>query len=99
MAEYRVTAVRYVNQELRSVQLGQGDGRHGDWEQEPHETPVDEVIARIERGDQVRALLRDGGQVDLGPALKVMTDADGHKALALDNSPSDCLELADLERF
>lgn len=99
MAPYRVTAVRYVNQELTSVQLGQGDGRHSDWVQEPHETRVDEVIARIESGAPVHALLRDGGHVDVGPALKVVTDSQGKKSLALDNSPSDCLELADLERF
>lgn len=99
MAEYRVTAVRYVHQELTSVQLGQGDGRQGDWVQEPHDTRVDVVIARIESGDQVRALLRDGGHVDVGPALKVVTDGEGRKTLALDNAPGDCLELADLERF
>lgn len=99
MAEYRVTAVRYVNQALTSVQLGQGDGRQSDWVQEPQETRVDEVIARIEGGDQVRALLRDGDRVDVGPAVKVVSDSEGHKTLALDNAPSDCLELADLERF
>lgn len=98
MAEYRVTAVRYVNQELISVQLGQGDGQ-GDWVREPHETPAHEVVARIESGDHVRALLRDGSHVDIGPALKTVTDGQGRKSLALDNSPSDCLELADLERF
>ena len=98
MPDYRVTAVRYVNQELIAVQLGQGDGREA-WVQEPHQTGVDDVVAHIEAGDDVRALLRDGGTVTIGPALKVVADDGGKKSLALDNSPTDCLELADLERF
>lgn len=99
MPDYRVTAVRYRHQELTAVQLGQGDGRAGDWLQEPHQTGLDEVIARIEAGDSVRALLRDGGVVVIGPALKVVTDGQGKKTLALDNLPADGLALADLERF
>lgn len=100
MTDYRVTAVRYKNQELTAVQMGQmGDGRENHWTQEPHETGVDDVVARIEGGDRVRALLRDSGHVDVGPALKVVTDGQGRKSLALDNAPSDCLELSDLERF
>ncbi|KQP19763.1 hypothetical protein [Pseudorhodoferax sp. Leaf267] len=99
MAEYRVTALRYVNQELIAVLMGQAAGSGGDWTQEPQEARVPEVVARIEAGDTVRALLRDGSQVDVGPALKVVTDEQGHKTLALDNAPSDCLELSDLERF
>ncbi|WP_326533619.1 hypothetical protein [Pseudorhodoferax sp.] len=106
MTDYRVTAVRYKNQELTAVQLGEvgqagegGEGREGQWTQEPHETGVAEVVARIEGGDRVHALLRDSGHVDVGPALKVVTDGQGRKSLALDNAPGDCLELADLERF
>lgn len=95
---YCVTAVRYQNQQLTAVQLGQGDGS-GAWQQEPHEVSVDQVAARIEAGDPVHALLRDGAQVTLGPRLKLVQGEEGRRALALDNQPSDCLELADLERF
>ncbi|CAN7562912.1 hypothetical protein LJR039_003974 [Pseudorhodoferax sp. LjRoot39] len=95
---YCVTAVRYQNQQLTAVQLGHGDGS-GAWQQEPHAVTVDQVVARIDAGDQVHALLRDGTQVTLGPRLKVLEGGGSGRSLALDNSPSDCLELADLERF
>lgn len=97
MDNYRVTAVRYQNQRLTQLQLGQGEGP-GHWQQEPHSVGVDEVVARIEAGDTVRALLRADGQVQDGPRLKVVRD-EGGATLALDNAPTDCLELADLERF
>lgn len=99
MADYCVTAVRYVNQELMAVQLGQGDGKRGEWASEPHEVRVEDVVSRIEAGDTVRSLLRSDGRVDLGPPLKVVSAGQGKKSLALDNPPSECLELADLERF
>jgi hypothetical protein len=95
---YCVTAVRYQNQQLKAVQLGQGDGI-GAWQQEPHAVTVDQVVAHIDAGDQVHALLRDGERIALGPQLKVVQAGEGGRSLALDNAPSDCLELADLERF
>lgn len=98
MNNYRVTAVRYRNQQLTELQLGQGDGP-GHWVQEPHSVAVDEVLARIEAGDTVRALLRADGQVQDGPRLKVVQGDGGERTLALDNAPTDCLELSDLERF
>lgn len=98
MNNYRVTAVRYQNQQLTELQLGQGDGP-GHWQQEPHSVRVDEVVARIEAGDTVRALLRADGRVEEGPRLKVVDGEQGQRTLALDNAPSDCLELSDLERF
>ncbi len=96
--QYCVTAVRYQNQQLTAVQLGQGDGT-GAWQQEPHAVDIDEVLARIDAGDKVHALLRDGERATLGPRLKVVQGGDGNRSLALDNAPTDCLELADLERF
>lgn len=97
-SHFCVTAVRYLNQQLTALQLGQGDGR-GSWQQEPHLVTVDELVARIDGGERVHALLRDGGRVDLGPPLKVVADGRGDRSLALDNAPGDCLELSDLERF
>lgn len=98
MNHYRVTAVRYRNQRLVELQLGQGDGP-GHWVQEPHTVGVDEVVARIAAGDTVRALLRADGSVQDGPPLRIVEGEGGERTLALDNAPSDCLELADLERF
>lgn len=98
MAHYCVTAVRYQQQRLTALQLGQGEG-DGSWQQEPHTASVDEVLARIDAGDAVHALLREDGRVRLGPRLKAVGDEQGSRTLALDNAPSDCLELADLERF
>ncbi|HVR53006.1 MAG TPA: hypothetical protein VMS38_25005 [Pseudorhodoferax sp.] len=98
MNHYRVTAVRYQHQQLTGLQLGQGEGP-GRWVQEPQTVSVDEVIARIEAGDTVRALLRADGRIEDGPRLKVVTDEHGRHGVALDNAPADCLELADLERF
>ena len=96
--QYCVTAVRYQNQQLTAVQLGHGDGS-GAWQQEPHAVEIDQVVARIDAGDAVHALLRDGERVSLGPRLKVVQGEGGDRSLALDNQPTDCLELADLERF
>ncbi|KQP37125.1 hypothetical protein ASF44_15595 [Pseudorhodoferax sp. Leaf274] len=93
-----MTAVRYQNQQLTAVQLGQGDGS-GAWQQEPHAVAIDQVVARIDAGDKVHALLRDGDHVSLGPRLKVVQAGEGGRSLALDNAPTDCLELSDLERF
>lgn len=98
MEHYRVTAVRYRHQQLTDLQLGQGEGP-GRWLQEPQTVSVAEVMARIEAGDTVRALLRVDGRIEDGPRLKIVADEQGGRALALDNLPADCLELADLERF
>ncbi len=98
MNDYRVTAVRYQQQQLTALQLGQGEGP-GHWVQEPHSVDVADVVARIDAGDTVRALLRQDSRVEDGPRLKVVTTEDGTRSLALDNAPTDCLELSDLERF
>ncbi len=97
MNHYLVTAVRYQRQQLSALQLGQGEGP-GQWVQEPHCVDVADVVARIESGDTVRALLRQDS-VEQGPRLKVVSSDDGTPSLALDNAPTDCLELSDLERF
>lgn len=98
MNEYRVTAVRYQNQTLTALQMGQGTGP-GQWVEEPRAAEVQEVIERVQAGDSVRALLRADGRIEAGPRLKVVEDGQGQSTLALDNAPTDCLELADLERF
>lgn len=98
MNHYRVTAVRYHNQQLTGLLLGEGEGP-GRWVQEPQTASVAEVVAYIEAGDTVRALLRGDGRIEDGPLLKIVADEHGGRSVALDNAPADCLELADLERF
>lgn len=97
-ASYFVTAVRFRHQQLLELLLGQGEGP-GRWEHEPHVVPVDEVVRLLDAGHPVHALLRDAHQVQAGPRLKVVTNEDGERSVALDTMPADCLELADLERF
>jgi hypothetical protein len=98
MSQFRVTAVRYQNQQLTALQLGEGEGP-GRWVREPHAVDVDAVVDRVAAGDTVRAVLRSDDRIEDGPPLKIVTNEQGERSLALDNAPTDCLELSDLERF
>jgi hypothetical protein len=95
---YCVTAVRYNGEQLVALQVGEGDGTETGWVKQPHEVSVQDVVSRIERKDTVQALVPDEGAARKSPNLKVV-DAAGQKSLALDNAPTDCLELSDLPRF